>query len=204
MQVGFVGLGRMGTHMARNIASAGFPLTVWNRTQCEAADLSDEIGCAVAPSLRALSETCDVVITMLSDDPSSQAVHLDTDGLLTAENPAQYVLEMGTMSPDHIAALCKAAPPSVTIIDAPRVRRDESRTGGTYFDHGGLFALSRSAAVAAVRRYGKADHFPRPARRGRGHETGNQFADPRPEPDRVRSAVSGRGRRHLDQKPPWK
>jgi len=33
MEVGFAGLGRMGTPMARNLARAGFAVTVWNRTE---------------------------------------------------------------------------------------------------------------------------------------------------------------------------
>lgn len=118
MRVGFAGLGRMGVPMACNLAQAGFELTVWNRTLAKADALATEIGCAVAATPRALAEVSDAIITMLADDASSEAVHTDVEGIFSA-NGARYVLQMGTMSPDHIRDLAQAAPAEVTIVDAP-------------------------------------------------------------------------------------
>mgnify|MGYP000350061511 CR=1 FL=1 len=118
MRVGFAGLGRMGAAMARNIAAAGHDLTVWNRTVAKAESLAAEVGGTVAPTPRALADGSDVVITMLADDRSSQAVHSGADGLFSG-NPPMTCLEMGTMSPDHVRALAEAAPAGVTVIDAP-------------------------------------------------------------------------------------
>lgn len=117
MQVGFVGLGRMGAHMARNLSRAGFELTLWNRSHDKSDALAAELGCATATSPRALSVAVDVVITMLADDPSSEAVHLGTDGLFAGG--AQTYVEMGTMSPDHIQRLAQSAPVGALVIDAP-------------------------------------------------------------------------------------
>lgn len=119
MRVGFAGLGRMGTPMARNLARAGFAVTIWNRTPGKALALSNETGCAVAETPRALAEKCDVVATMLADDASSDAVHAGPDGIFAADTSALKVIEMGTMSPDHIAALVHSAPPGIAVIDAP-------------------------------------------------------------------------------------
>lgn len=118
MRVGFAGLGRMGAAMARNIAAAGHDLTVWNRTAAKAEAFAEEVGCAVAGTPKALAEASEVVVTMLADDPSSEAVHLDAEGLF-AGRAATVFLEMGTMSPGHIRALADAAPEGVTVIDAP-------------------------------------------------------------------------------------
>lgn len=118
MRIGFAGLGRMGVPMARNLARAGFDLTVWNRTAEKAQTLAAELGCTSAQTPRALAEASDVVVTMLADDASSEAVHLGADGLFAANGP-RHVIQMGTMSPDHIAALAKAAPAGVTVLDAP-------------------------------------------------------------------------------------
>ncbi|GGH33042.1 3-hydroxyisobutyrate dehydrogenase [Cribrihabitans marinus] len=118
MRVGVAGLGRMGAHMARNLAAAGYELTVWNRSPDRARALADETGCAVAQTPRALAAATDVVVTMLADDASSEAVHLGADGLF-AGSGARVFVEMGTMSPDHIAALAQAAPAGCTVIDAP-------------------------------------------------------------------------------------
>lgn len=118
MHVGFAGLGRMGVPMARNLARAGFDLSVWNRTQTTAQAVAKELGCRLAVTPRALAEASDVIVTMLADDASSEAVHLDADGIFAAEG-RRVLVEMGTMSPDHLKALAGAAPAGVTIVDAP-------------------------------------------------------------------------------------
>ena len=117
MRVGFVGLGRMGAHMARNLSRAGHELTLWNRSPEKAQALAAEQGCAVAQTPRAVSNAVDVVITMLADDPSSKAVHAGEDGLFAGST--ETFIEMGTMSPDHIAWLAQQAPAGASVIDAP-------------------------------------------------------------------------------------
>ena len=113
-RVGFAGLGRMGVPMARNIARAGFALTLWNRSADKARRLADDLGCGLADSPRALSDAADVVVTMLADEPSSRTVH---DGLFAGG--ARTYVEMGTMSPDHIRWRADHAPAGATVIDAP-------------------------------------------------------------------------------------
>ena len=44
MRVGFAGLGRMGAHMARNLARSGVTLTVWNRSPDKARAFAAETG----------------------------------------------------------------------------------------------------------------------------------------------------------------
>ncbi|PQO22265.1 NAD(P)-dependent oxidoreductase [Rhodobacteraceae bacterium WD3A24] len=119
MRVGFAGLGRMGAHMARNLSRAGHEVTLWNRTAAKAGELGGEIGCAVAATPRELGQGAEVVVTMLADDASSEAVHHGPDGLFAAAGGARHILEMGTMSPAHIRALAAAAPDGVRVIDAP-------------------------------------------------------------------------------------
>ena len=118
MRIGFAGLGRMGQHMARNLVRAGNDVTVWNRSIEKAQSLATEVGCDVAKTPASLVGATEVVVTMLADDPSSEAVHLGAHGLFAGQG-AQIFVEMGTMSPDHIAMLVAAAPEGVTVIDAP-------------------------------------------------------------------------------------
>ena len=108
----------MGQHMARNLVRAGNDVTVWNRSIEKAQSLATEVGCDVAETPASLVGATEVVVTMLADDPSSEAVHLGAHGLFAGQG-AQIFVEMGTMSPDHIAMLVAAAPEGVTIIDAP-------------------------------------------------------------------------------------
>lgn len=118
MRVGFAGLGRMGRHMACNLAQAGHDLTLWNRSADKAEALAAQLGCAFADTPRALTEAVEVVVTMLADDPSSEVVHLGEKGLFRGDG-ARVFLEMGTMSPDHIEALAAHAPTDCLVIDAP-------------------------------------------------------------------------------------
>lgn len=118
MAVGFAGLGRMGREMARNLAEAGHDLVLWNRSRDRAEALAAETGAAVAATPRDLAERCVVVVTMLADDPASEDVHYGEDGLF-AGRAMRTCLEMGTMSPGHIADLAARAPEGVTVIDAP-------------------------------------------------------------------------------------
>lgn len=108
----------MGQPMARNLAAAGHALTLWNRSADKAHALAESLGCAVADTPAALTETADVVVTMLADDASSEQVHFGPQGLFAATGAATFV-EMGTMSPAHVAALGAAAPPGTQVIDAP-------------------------------------------------------------------------------------
>jgi 3-hydroxyisobutyrate dehydrogenase-like beta-hydroxyacid dehydrogenase len=118
MRIGFAGLGRMGREMARNLSAAGHEVMLWNRSADKARSLAGEIGSAVADVPRDLSESCRTVITMLSEDAASETVHFGEHGLFSG-GTARHFVEMGTMSPDHIAALVARAPAGVTVIDAP-------------------------------------------------------------------------------------
>ena len=114
-RLGFAGLGRMGRPMVRNLARAGFEVVVWNRTRSVAEDLAGATGVDVADTPRQMADA-DVVITMLADDAASAAVHFGEDGAFAGR--ARTFLEMGTVSPDHIAALAEGAG-GRDVIDAP-------------------------------------------------------------------------------------
>jgi hypothetical protein len=118
MRVGYAGLGRLPTPEARGFAAAGFSLTVWKRTEAEATVLATEIGCEVADCSCALAERCEVVFMMLADETSSEMVHFGESGIFAAQTLALQQVEMGTMSPDHIAALAAAAPEDIAVTDA--------------------------------------------------------------------------------------
>src|SRR5450631_4321541 len=68
MRAGFVGLGAMGMHMARNLNRAGLLSVVWNRTSEKAQTLAAELGCRVAPSLASLAAEVDVVVVCVAAD----------------------------------------------------------------------------------------------------------------------------------------
>jgi 3-hydroxyisobutyrate dehydrogenase len=75
MRAGFVGLGAMGMHMARNLHRAGLLEAVWNRSPAKATTLAGELGCRAPESLADLASTLDaVVICVSADDDVLQVV----------------------------------------------------------------------------------------------------------------------------------
>ncbi len=91
--------------MAASLARARHKVTLWSRSQDKAAaDLVAEIGSGVAGTPRALAKGAEIVVTTLPDDAASDAVHRGPDGMFAARCGARWMLEMGTTSPDHIAA----------------------------------------------------------------------------------------------------
>jgi 3-hydroxyisobutyrate dehydrogenase-like beta-hydroxyacid dehydrogenase len=72
MKVGFIGLGNMGSGIARNLISAGHELTVYNRTRSRAEELGP-LGARVAATPAEAASDAEAVITMLSDDGAVEA-----------------------------------------------------------------------------------------------------------------------------------
>src|SRR5258705_11462947 len=73
MNLGFIGLGNMGSAMARNLIKAGHTLTVYNRTRSRAEALQSE-GAKIAATPAEAAANVEVLITMLADDAAVEAV----------------------------------------------------------------------------------------------------------------------------------
>jgi 3-hydroxyisobutyrate dehydrogenase-like beta-hydroxyacid dehydrogenase len=80
MDVGFIGLGKMGAGMARNLMRAGHRLTVYNRSREKAEPLAKE-GARVARSPAEAARGVEAVFTMLSDDHAVAEVVFGEDGM---------------------------------------------------------------------------------------------------------------------------
>ena len=80
-RVALIGLGLMGSGMARRLLGAGFPLSVYNRNPERAAPLAAE-GAHVAASPREAAARADVIVAMVADDAASRSVWLGKDGAL--------------------------------------------------------------------------------------------------------------------------
>ncbi len=119
-RVGFIGLGLMGKAMARNVAGAGFSLTVFNRTRSKADSLAAEVGCAVVDTPREVAEASDVVITMVSDVPDVEQVYLQENGIVGAARPGLTCADMGTVGADAARRVHAAlAEKGAAFVDAP-------------------------------------------------------------------------------------
>ncbi len=97
MKIAFIGLGNMGTAMARNLLRAGHELTVWNRTPAKAEPLKAE-GAKVAQSAGDAAKTAEVVITMLADDHAVESAVLYSGGVLENLPRGATHISMSTIS----------------------------------------------------------------------------------------------------------
>jgi len=85
MHIGMIGLGAMGTAMARNLAAAGHEVRAWNRSP------SSIEGVTIVGSPREAFDA-EVVMTMLSDDAAIRSVVLDQDLLASARADSVHVV----------------------------------------------------------------------------------------------------------------
>jgi 3-hydroxyisobutyrate dehydrogenase-like beta-hydroxyacid dehydrogenase len=128
MKVAFLGLGRMGVAMAKNLGAAGLLASVWNRSEGKA-DWCAEAGVRVAASPAEAAAGADVVILMLADGNVAKAVGGEA---LAAMGPGSVLVDMGTSGPDaahELAAVC--AEHGVGFVDSPVSGSIALATSGT-------------------------------------------------------------------------
>jgi len=97
MKIGFLGLGKMGTPMARHLIAAGHELRVWNRSEGKMEPLLREG--AIAAGTPAEAELgAEAVITMLFDDAANEEVIFGANGLMDALSPGALHISCSTIS----------------------------------------------------------------------------------------------------------
>ena len=130
-KVGFVGLGTMGAAMAANLARAGFPLTVWNRTPGRAGPLL-ALGAVEASSPREVARANDVVVTCVTDSPQVAEVLFGSDGLAEGLVPGSLFIDCSTISPASAREMgARLKDQGVAMLDAPVSGGSEGAVAGT-------------------------------------------------------------------------
>ncbi len=114
--VALLGTGTMGTGMAKNIAAAGLPLRVWNRSAEKAAPLA-EAGASVASTAAEAVDGADVVITMLFDAGSVASVIEEAAASLAPGTVWAQMSTVGVPGNEQLAGL--AAKHDLVFVDAP-------------------------------------------------------------------------------------
>lgn len=151
-RVAFLGLGIMGSGMARRILDAGFPLSVFNRNPEKAAPLASA-GATVAFSPGQAASQADIIISMVADDPAARAVWLGKDGALSAAARGSVCVESSTATVGWVRELAAAAAArGCEFLDAPVTgSRSHAAAGELRFLVGGSpAALERVAPVLAA------------------------------------------------------
>jgi 2-hydroxy-3-oxopropionate reductase len=130
-RVGFIGLGLMGKPMAHHLLTAGYHLTVFNRSR-PAIDELARAGARAANSPREVAELSDIVITMLPDGPDVESVIVNANGLLEGVHTGMLFIDMSTISPlttKHITGILETH--SVQLLDAPVSGGEEGAKAAT-------------------------------------------------------------------------
>lgn len=117
-RIGFIGMGGMGSRMARRLLDADYPLTVYNRTKEKTKPLTQQ-GAAVADTPRELAASCQVVISCVTNDAALEAALLDQEGAVAGAKEGTIFIDMSTVSPETSRRIFEAAKAQgVRMIDA--------------------------------------------------------------------------------------
>jgi 3-hydroxyisobutyrate dehydrogenase-like beta-hydroxyacid dehydrogenase len=133
MKIAFLGTGLMGGPMVKNLASAGYETTAWNRTSSKAEFLL-QFGVDVKGLAADAVKNADVVVSMLSNGDASAQMQSDKDVQISLSSNATWI-EMGSIKPDESRLHSKKlAELGVNYLDAPV-------SGGTKGAENGTLAI---------------------------------------------------------------
>jgi len=107
-QIGLIGLGLMGSRLARRLHSAGWNTRAWNRSPQSAKELN-KAGIAIATSIADLLSGSGVILSSLANDAAVRSVYLDKGGVFSQAEPGTVILEMSTISPELSRSLHEEA-----------------------------------------------------------------------------------------------
>ena len=117
--LGFVGLGVMGSEMVSRLLDKGHSVTGYNRTRAKAERLIKK-GMKWADTPRAVCAAADVTFSMVTNEKALGAVTEGPDGILAALTAGKFLIDMSTVSPGYSRALAaKVREKGADMIDAP-------------------------------------------------------------------------------------
>lgn len=132
MRIAFLGLGKMGSAVARHLIEAGHELTVWNRTRAHAEPLAKR-GARVAESLVDAVADAEVVFTMVFDDAALEEVLFSGDAL-KGMTPGTVQVSLSTISvalSDRLTVVHRTE--QLTFVAAPVFGRPDVAEAGKLF-----------------------------------------------------------------------
>ncbi|HIN76671.1 MAG TPA: NAD(P)-dependent oxidoreductase [Rhodospirillales bacterium] len=108
LNIGWIGLGKMGHPMAINLIKAGKKVSVFNRTT-EKTKAHVNLGGIAISSIKELASSSDVIFTMISDDKAIEEIALSDDGIIANTQERASLIDMSTISPAMSAKVAEAA-----------------------------------------------------------------------------------------------
>ena len=100
MNIGFVGVGRMGANMARRLQDQQFHITaVYDANRAVGKALAQELGCAACQDLSQVTAESDVIITVVSDDKAMREIFSGSGDNLLVNARGKLFINCATLSP---------------------------------------------------------------------------------------------------------
>jgi 3-hydroxyisobutyrate dehydrogenase len=107
-QLGFIGLGHMGSHMVERLINAGYHLTVYDRTK-DKAQVVAQRGAIVADTPKDLAGSCNIILSCVTNDSALDAVMSGSDGALNGVREGTIIIDMSTVLPNTSRRICEEA-----------------------------------------------------------------------------------------------
>jgi 3-hydroxyisobutyrate dehydrogenase len=119
MKVGVVGLGRMGTAIAKRLREVGHEVIVWNRNPKRAEPLV-AAGAVAAATPAELASKAEAIVTIVTDAAAIDAVYHGPGGLLSGDVRGKLFVEMSTVQPEtEIALERKVVASGAQLVECP-------------------------------------------------------------------------------------
>src|SRR5258708_21750146 len=101
MNIGFVGVGRMGANMARRLKDRGLQVTaVYDTNRAGATELASDLGCAAAQDLSEVTAAADVIFTVVTDDNAMRQIFAGAGDNLLVNARGKLFVNCATISPE--------------------------------------------------------------------------------------------------------
>src|SRR3989441_10893334 len=136
-KIGFVGVGRMGSNMARRLKECGYEIAaIYDVNTAGAQTLAQELGCAAAEQVKQVTKASDVVITVVTDDKAMKKIY--NGGLLNRARGKLFI-NCATITPDvHVWVEGKAEKAGAQSLEACMASSiTQAREGTLYLMCGG-------------------------------------------------------------------
>src|ERR1700731_3764423 len=140
MNVGFVGVGRMGANMARRLKDRNFRVTaVFDTNRKAATDLAGELGCAACQDLADVTAESDVIFTVVTDDNAMRKIFSGSGDNLLVNARGKLFINCATVSPQvHVDIERLAAKAGAQTLEACMASSiTQAREGSLYLMCGG-------------------------------------------------------------------
>lgn len=146
VRIGFIGLGLMGTPMCQRLLTAGFDVTVWNRSPDKTLPLQ-ALGAHVATSAASLTSQVDVVMLCVTDTAAVDHVVFAEGGVMHGARAGQLLIDFSSIDPEQTRSMALRLQKqcAMTWVDAPV-------SGGVLGAEQGMLAIMAGGSTVDIER----------------------------------------------------